>query len=59
MTDKEWADKKDKELREDIEHFIEKGVDKVKAFHLVTDGSLLGKGYITQMRHDYQLSIFD
>ena len=51
---KEWADKKDKELRETINQYIANGINKKEAIEIVLKGSTLGAGYNGQIRYDFK-----
>ena len=48
---KEWADKKDKELRETIIWYVSQGMKKQEAINMVLRTSTLGAGYNAQIRH--------
>ncbi len=56
---KEWADKRDLELRVSIDKYIADGIDKISAVKMATKETTLGPGYIAQIKHDYGWSIFD
>ena len=51
---KEWADKKDKELRETIIWYVSQGMKKQEAINMVLRTSTLGAGYNAQIRHDFK-----
>jgi len=59
MNIKEWAKKMDKKMRRDIDYFISQGIDKTEAVRMVFKGSTIGEGYKAQIRHDYEISIFE
>ena len=54
LSIKEWAETKDKELRETINQYITNGINKKEAVELVLKGSTLGAGYNAQIRWDYK-----
>ena len=49
----DWAEKKDKELRNTITQYISEGIDKKTAVETVLKSSTLGAGYNAQIRHDF------
>ena len=58
LSIKQWADNKDKELREKIDFYISEGLTKEKAVEISLKSSSLGKGYHAQIRHDYNINPF-
>ena len=50
---KEWAEKKDKELRETIIWYVSQGMERQEAINKVLSSSTLGEGYNAQIRHDF------
>lgn len=48
-----WADKQERQMRKDIDHFIEQGMNKKQVVELVLGGSTIGKPYKDRIRKDY------
>ena len=56
---KTWAENQDKEIRKQIDYYISQGIEKKTAFKMATESSTLGAGYKAQIRHDYNIGMFD
>ena len=54
LSIKEWADKKDQELRKTIKSYIANGIEARQAVEIVLKSSTLGVGYNAQIRHDFK-----
>jgi len=51
---KEWADERSKEMRKEIDFYIDKGIEKSKAVEMVLSESTIGAGYNGQIRYEYR-----
>ena len=55
----QWADNTFDEQVKTVKYYMSQGIDKVKAVKMVLEGSTLGAGYKSQLRHEFGLSMFD
>ena len=55
----EWVNEQDKKIRKTIDFHISQGLSNIDAVRLGIKNTTLGGHYISQIRHDYNISIFE